>query len=294
MPAESACKPLGKGYEGFREFFSRYCAEQANPGSNPDLALSLNALDSEDARSIVRRVGTRPLCLIQGITCPRNGVALRQYLAQAADQKNGAAQNGAVHPDIHGIDIMDVATLAREAGTELAHVSFTVGDAARMERWADGSVDVLVQDHLLNCAPHGSHEAILREAARVLSSRGVMILNFSVEPEAEEPRLSWHEARQLLGASLTEQAYCLRDIVGDEGIEEARRNFIGRVISDSTRGRELVVTAPYGNFEFYFPLEQLQRTLDRMGLRFLVTRRVPGAKCVRYRTLVERIAEAAG
>jgi hypothetical protein len=288
MPAESVCKPLGKGYEGFREFFSRYCAEQANPGSNPDLALSLNALDTEEARDIVRRVGARPLCLIQGITCPRNGVALWQYLAQAADQRNGAAQNGAVHPDIHGIDIMDVATLAREAGTELAHVSFTVGDAARMERWANGSVDILVQDHLLNCAPHGSHEAILREAARVLSSRGVMILNFSVEPEAEEPRLSWCEAGKLLGAPLTEEAYCLRRIA------EARRNFIGRVISDSARGRELVVTAPYGNFEFYFPLEQLQRTLDRAGLRFLVTRRVPGAKCVRYRTLVERIAEAAG
>jgi hypothetical protein len=221
-------------------------------------------------------------------------LALQQYLAQCAATESGAAKNGAMNPDIHGIDIMDVAALARDAGTELTHVLFTVGDAARMQGWADRSVDVLVQDHLLNCAPHGSHEAILQEAARVLSAAGVMILNFSVDPEAGEPRLNWHEAEKLLAAPLDEEAYCLRDIVGDERIEGARQRLIGRVIADSMRGRELVVTPPYGNFEFYRPFAEIEQALQRAGLRFVVTRRVPGAKCVRYRTLVERIRETPG
>ena len=288
MLTETVQRPFGKGYEGFEEFFSRYCSDANESGSSPDLALSLMALAGEEAQEIIRRIGPRPVCLIQGITCPRNGVALRQYLAQAA------AFGGAIDPDIFGIDIMDVERLAREAGTELSHVSFSVGDATRMDNWSDGSVDLLVQDHLLNCAPNGSHQAILREAGRVLSPEGVMILNFSVEPDAGQPRLSWREAERILGAPLTADAYCLRDIAGDQRFDAAQHGLVGTVIADPLRGRELVVTGPYGNFEFYSPLVAIERMLQRAGLRFIMTRSVPGARCVRYRTLVERIGEMAG
>ena len=284
ISTQSAWRPLGKGYEGFQEFFSRYCAASNDPNSNPELATGLNSFRNTEAKELIGRIGARPVCLIQGITCPRNGLSLRQFLSES----------GAEEPEIHGIDIMDVEAIARESGTELTHVSFAVGDAAGMHAWANGTVDVLVQDHLLNCAPHGSHEAILAEAARVLSPTGVMIFNVSVDPEAQNTRLSWCEAQRLLGTQLSDEAYCLRDIVGDERVEELRSRFAGKLIAHGSQRRELLVTHPYGNFEFYRPWDTIEQALERAGLRLILINPVPGTHCVRYRTLVERIPENLG
>lgn len=284
MSIHSAWRPLGKGYDGFQEFFSRYCAASSDPNSNPELATGLTAFRDAEAKRLIGRVGLRPVCLIQGITCPRNGLTLQQFLSES----------GATEPQIHAIDIMDVEAVARESGTELAHVSFAVGDATRMDAWANGTVDVLVQDHLLNCAPHGSHEAILTEAARVLSPKGVMIFNVSVDPEAQYAGLNWCEAQWWLGTRLSDEAYCLRDIVGDERVAELSSRFAGKLISHPSQKRELLVTRPYGNFEFYRPWDTIEQALKRAELRLILVNRAHGTHCVRYRTLVERNPEKSG
>ena len=63
-------------------------------------------------------------------------------------------------------------------GMSLPGRNFSVADATNLPAFATGSVQILVQDHLLNCTPHGNHEAIVREAARLLDRRGFLIRTF--------------------------------------------------------------------------------------------------------------------
>ncbi len=281
---EALWKPMGKGYQHFPEFFLRYCSRPIATQGNPDLGMSLGAFAGPEAKRIVRTVGARPRCLIQGITCPYNGTSLHRYLTEA----------GVSEPMIHAIDIMDVGALARATGFELANVAFRVGDATRLEAWADNSVQVLVQDHLVNCAPHDSLEAILREAARVLDPMGVFFMNFSVfPPEAGRDAMSWDEAERLLQAPLGGEAYSLKDIVGSSRRLEELRPLLGRIIADDGV-RQVLVTNPHGNFEFYRPFSALESLLSRFGLRFMFvsgSRAVDsqGAGCLRFRTLIQHI-----
>ena len=283
---ETLWKPMGKGYQHFPEFFLRYCSRPSATQGNPDLGMSLDAFAGPEAKRIIQTVGTRPCCLIQGITCPHNGTSLHRYLTGV----------GVNEPMIHAIDIMDVGAVARATGFELANVAFCVGDATRLLAWADNSVQVLVQDHLVNCAPHNSHEAILREAARVLDPRGVFIMNFSVFlPEAGRDAMSWSEAERLLQAPLGGEAYSLKDIVGSSWRLEELKLLLGRVIAEDGI-RQILVTDPHGNFEFYSSFTALENLLSRLGLQFVFVSTSQavdpqGVGCLRYRTLVQHARE---
>ncbi len=285
---EALWRPMGKGYHHFPEFFLRYCSRPIASQDNPDLAMSLDAFAVPEAKRIVQSVGSRPRCLIQGITCPHNGTSLYQYLTGA----------GVTEPVIHAIDIMDIGAVAQAAGFELADVAFSIGDASNLVAWADNSVQVLVQDHLVNCSPHDSHEAILREAARVLDPKGVLIMNFSVDPaEASHDAMSWNEAERLLQAPLSGEVYSLMDVVGNGWrLKELEPLLFGRVIGDGGV-RQVLVTRPHGNFEFYSTFTALESLLTRLGLRFLFVNSSraggpQGIGCLRYRTLVQRARES--
>src|SRR5208282_3020830 len=284
---ESVWKPLGRGYDQFPDFFLQYCLRSDASNSNPDLAVSLNTFAASKAASLIRNVGARPRCLIQGITCPHNGTALRRYLLQI----------GIMDPAIHAIDIINVAVVARAAGHELTDLEFSVRDASRLFDWAHGSVQILVQDHLLNCAPHAYHEAILREAARVLSPDGILMLNFSLlnlwgNQMGSDHLLNWSDAERLLGTRLSDEVYCLKDIVGDgQRLAEVKPLMLGKVIVDHQLNRQVQVTHPHGNFEFYFSMREIEHLLERVGMRFCLRYRtevanVEGAPYVRYRALV--------
>jgi SAM-dependent methyltransferase len=289
---ESVWKPLGRGYDQFPDFFLQYCSRSDASNSNPDLAISLNAFATSKAASLIRNMGPQPRCLIQGIACPRNGTALRRYLLQI----------GITDPTIHAIDIVDVAAVAHATGHELTDLEFSLRDASRLFDWAHGSVQILVQDHLLNCAPHADHEAILREAARVLSPGGILMLNFSLldfsgNQMGNECWLNWSDAERLLGTRLSDEVYCLKDIVGDgRRLAEVKPLMLGRVIADYKLDRQVEVTYPHGNFEFYFSMRDLKRLLERVGMRFCLRYRskvenLGGPRYVRYRTLVRHAEE---
>jgi hypothetical protein len=289
--SETVWRHLGRGYEHFDDFFLQYCTASDGSYHNPDLEMSLGAFAVSEATSLVRKVGPRPRCLILGITCPRNGTALRQYLCQI----------GVKDPAIHAIDIMDVAAVARATGHGLRDVDFSVRDASRLFDWPDGSVEILVQDHLLNCAPHGDHQAILSEAARVLSPNGILILNFSLLDSGNQVgndySLNWSDAERLLGKRLSDKAYCLKDVVGDRRLTEVKSMMLGKVITDHELQRQVQVTHPHGNFEFYFSMMELERLLEQRGMRFCFSIRsesdqVEGPRCVRYRTLVRHTGGA--
>src|SRR6202142_3927654 len=287
-PSESVWKPLGRGYDQFPDFFLQYCSCSGASNVNPDLAISLNAFAASKAASLICNVGARPRCLIQGITCPDNGTALRRYLLQI----------GITDPAIHAIDIIDVAAVASAAGYELTDLEFSVRDASRLFDWTHGSVQILVQDHLLNCAPHAYHEAILREAARVLSPGGVLILNFSLLNDSgkqieNDHVLSWSDAERLLGTRLSNEVYCLKDVVGNgHRLAEVKSLMLGKVVVDHQLDRQIQVTPPHGNFEFYFSMRELEHLLERVGMRFCLRYRTEvdkaeGPRYVRYRALVQ-------
>lgn len=281
--SDALCRPLGLGYEDYPYLLQQYAYPVVHDGRTPDLGASLAGLQQAGVSGAVN-LGfiDSPCCLIQGITCPRNGTVLREFLQT----------HGIVAPNILAIDVADIAAVLGALNMQLPDVQFSVADAAHLSSFANGSVQVLVQDHLLNCAPHTTHEGIIREAARLLDPRGFLILNFSVNPSAAE-NLIWtrREFETLIGASLDDQAYCL----GDLGLEKSNP---GRVIIEQigamvrlNKNRSIIVTPPTGNFEFYFPKSELEECLERYHLRFIFVTNESGIDrngftCIRYRTIV--------
>jgi hypothetical protein len=282
--AEELCRPLGVGYDRYHEFLWRYAYPSGSSARNPDLGISLTGLqEANSLTSAAQQLRSRPRCLIQGITSPGNGTALRRFLETF----------GVAKPIIHAIDIADVAGLLATMDISLPDVSFSVADAASLPTFVSGSVQILVQDHLLNCTPHGNHEAIVREAARLLDKRGFLILNFSVDPHhATQTICTREEIEGIFGRCLSDRAYCLRDLTCS--VDEQKKYkplLMGRAVVLDDVGRMIVITPPHGNFEFYFPKAMLEERLTRHGLRFEYISSESGVDsngitCLRYRTIV--------
>ncbi len=271
-------RPLRRGYVDYPDFFIRYCKGRSTDQRTPTLGLSLGALQSEEARAILAQVPQPATCLIQGITAPDNGTALRNWLAAAGIQA----------ASVCALDIIDVEALARSYGYSLGDVEFRVADAADLQGWPDDSVGVIAQDHLLNCAPHALHVPIVSEAARVLHRNGVWILNFSVDPRVPDAApITIAEAEARCGHSWRPDVYSVADMYpGSDG-----RSLHGALVADAAEEhRYILVTRPHGNLEFYFGFDELEALLHRFGLRFacITSRREcdsQGVSCVRYRTL---------
>ena len=282
---EAAWKPFGKGYRRFPEIFLHYSGPPGMPRRNPDLACGLSTMRTAAAKRIIRGAGPRPRCLLQGITSAHNAAALGRYLSDL----------GVADPSIHAVDIIDVDQVGRAAGLPLEGVQFHVGDAASLAEWDDRSVQILVQDHLLNCCPHASHRAVLREAARMLDPNGVLLLNVSVDPPGSGAAISRETAERILGARWRSEAYCLAEMAGESRLAEVEPLLLGRVVQEAG-DRQVLVTRPHGNLEFYSTFGALARLVEEAGLRFVLVRSARAedgetAGCLRYHTLV-RHAEA--
>src|SRR5579864_8271746 len=99
---EQLCRPLGIGYDDYPAFVRRYIHPPDAVRRTPDVGMSLAALGQAGAFPFIdSRLGASPSCLIQGITSPRNGTSLREFL-----QSRGISD-----PQIHAIDIVDVASV---------------------------------------------------------------------------------------------------------------------------------------------------------------------------------------
>jgi SAM-dependent methyltransferase len=284
--SEQFCRPLGMGFDDYPALLQQYAYPPDSPGQTPDLGVSLAGLERAGAFPVIDlQLANSPRCLIQGITSPRNGTCLREFLES----------RGVRHPSIHAIDIANVPAVLAAMNIPFPDVHFSVADAASLSFFATSSVQILVQDHLLNCTPHETHDDVIREAARILDPRGFLILNFSVNPGAVK-RKFWDRAEleAFLGTPLKERAYCLRDLVGDFTATRGNKDVLSGTMVALGSGRSIMITPPKGNFEFYFSKAELEQRLTRYGLKFVTLSSEAGVDrngfhCLRYRTIVRHV-----
>lgn len=277
MLTEAMARPLGHGYFPIESFLAPYLeANGHGVERSPDVAASLRQIGSDEVvTGVLRELGDAPVCLIEGISSPRNGAALRRFLAE----------NGVHSPSIRAIDLADMRTIFDLIGEPLEGVDFEVADASALGATPSGSVDVLLQDSLLNCAPHCLHDAILREAARVLRPGGVAFINFT-------------DHRGLANRFRTRHPKPGARVYGLRDLPAAMRDglFQDMVLLEPDPERLTLVTAPHGNFEFYFPCEYVARLFERHGLQVMLHRKWMGGDhhgnpCHRHLTMVRRTGD---
>lgn len=265
-------RPLGRGYGDLDSFLAPYLSSNGHGHDrSPDAAASLHRLQSDAAiAGHLRTLGPSPVCLIEGISSPANGRSLRRFLSAC----------GIDDPRIRAIDLADMAEIFRLLGEPLAEAEFEVADASYLEGFESGSIDFLLQDFLLNCAPHCLHEAILSEAVRVLRPGGLALINFTDDAGLLHKPTIYHPWP-------LEPAYGATDL---PHFEHSLRP--GVVLRGPGRENLTLVTGSL-NFEFYSSRRATEKLLAAGGLELLASRRWSGAdhhgnQCCRHLTLLRR------
>ena len=272
----------------FDEFLLRYDPARRPAGDRPpDLADSLAALArAPGLAAALAGLPIRARCLIEGYAGPANASALRDFLAA----------RGHMVRSLTAVDLHDVPAAYARLGLPAPDLRFIRADACDLSpHLADASVDVLVQDFLLNCVPLARAPRLLAEAARVLEPGGVAILSFTDDTGARRcPRFTSDELASRWGLGWAPDAVHLRDLGADESrLPALLAALAGGVITRPPAPGCAFVTAPHGRFEFFTPLEHTVGLLDAAGLevRLMTTetgRDDQGLVCVRHRCLALR------
>jgi SAM-dependent methyltransferase len=211
------------------------------------LGFALARWQAELPRGLLsERFGTSPRCLIQGSASPDNVDALVAFLRH----------QGIAWPEIHVIDLIDLEAL----GHIQKPTRFHRADAADLSQFfADASFDLVLQDHLLNCAPVGTYQPILGELRRILHPGGLALLHYT-DPSEFPPA----------------EGEALRDRLGPDGDVHNVRLSAAECDAFIRRGpaRRLVaiddgvvmVTLPSGNLEHFISFEAFEDLLGAAGL----------------------------
>jgi hypothetical protein len=196
---------------------------------------------------LAARLGPSPRCLIEGCASTNNVTALLGFLWR----------QGVPRPQIDVIDLIDLPAF----GALDARARFHQADAGDLSGlYGDGSIDLVLQDHMMNCAPVARYGAILGELSRVLRAGGLAMLNYTDPSAFPAPRGTGLERRlglegdlapALTGLSAAERLICT-----DDGF--------------------IAVTLPLGNLEYFIPFEALAGRLAEAGLRIEALRLTEG------------------
>lgn len=282
---DTEIRPLGQGWSRIHRFLEDAAAEPVPGGVRfPTLRQALDAISgSADLGDAFAELSATPDCLIAGISHPRNGVALAEFLAGLQRASTS----------MHAIDLCDVRAVFEGMGVTMPRVRFRVADAADLSPFPSDSVDLVVQDGLLNCTPHEKHRAILSEAARVLRGRGRLLFNFTdstfIRPEDVLP-LEAFEAR--VGARVPVEAFGLADMVRQENVPEALSEIVNLPVYTGYGETYFVATRPWGHFEFFFSYEHVESLLRSAGFKPLLgvwadEQDPNGFRCRRHRMVLE-------
>jgi len=280
--------PLGKGFDpsAVSAYLRVYIQPEKDDNTTPDLRTTLPHFKNiESFGESLRSLGTNPLCLICGCSSPYNGQALKQFLSKYG-----------ISPDIHAIDVTDFQWVFGLASIQMEDVVFKVEDAAATS-YGDSSVDVVVQDFLLNCSPHRTHEAIMKEVARILSPDGIALISITddgcVAPKGHLNRpISYRQLRALSGIEYNPDAYSIREMAPE--MANTLINMLrGRVITSKDKEISTLVTAT-GNFEFFRHYNSYVRIFKSVGLKVVghdvdISRDRQNLDCVRHRLILKTV-----
>ena len=241
-------KLMMRGYRRHAAYLAHNEQRNINhPGSKFSIAFALEHWRDNLPGGVLRaQIGQSPRCLIQGCASINNVGALVDFLR---DQ-------GITTPEIHVIDLIDLELL----GHSHPAARFHRADAAELGGlFPDQSVDLVVQDHLLNCAPRQSYPGILAELARILRPNGAALIHYTdpsrfppARGESLKDRLCQHGRRNhvMLTAEDCEQL--------------ARKDPAWRLIA--IQDGFAMVTLPLGNLESFIPFEALDAQLNTARL----------------------------
>lgn len=203
---------------------------------------------------LASRLGMKPRCLIQGSASAGNVDSLIRFLH---DQ-------GVPAPEIHVIDLIDLTALGYADPRARYH---QVNAVDLSELFTDGSIDLLLQDHLLNCAPICHYDAILGEVGRILNPTGLALLHYtdpSRFPTARgNPMKTWLNAessdyRLEMTDSMRQTCFSM---LSAERLIETAEGFV-------------LVTLPFGNLEHFISFENFAARLTRANLKLEFRRTV--------------------
>lgn len=283
---ERLMRPLGRGVLDLPALIEQFSAPAADaPGANPNVQRSLEAFARlPELGRWLRRLPPAPSVLIEGYSDPGNADALRGFLRGRVD---GEAQ-------VQTIDLFDLPAVYALLGLPTPDIGFRVADASDLSaHFADRSVDVVVQDFLLNCAPATLHAPILREVARILSARGLALISFTDRSGVRaRPTLDVAEFEERFGRPWQPEAYNLSDLFPSGSPAESPLVKLGGcVIYEPVSETATLVTQPSGRFEFFRDAEAMHRLFQSSAL---VCRGVDqsegvdaqGLRCTRYRCLL--------
>ncbi len=200
------------------------------------------------------RVGNNPRCLIQGSASNDNVASLTEFLlGQGIDS-----------PDIHVIDLIDLKGL----GFAEQNAHYHQANAADLSIFADGSISLVVQDHMLNCAPIGQYDAIMGEITRILTPRGIAMLHYT--DSSLFPNAQGHELKRWLNPDGSRYRLELPPALT---ADIARSSPAERLIE--VEGGFVMVTLPLFNLEYFIAFEQFCARMACAGLHLQHRRTVP-------------------
>ena len=190
---------------------------------------------------------------------------------------------GIAAPEIHIIDLIDLSafwpmdpavTFHRANAAELANV------------FPDDCFDLVIQDHLLNCAPFSVYDKILGELRRILRPDGIALLHYT--DSSAFPPGQGEAFRERIAAS--PDAVHLR-LAPEEAERLSRAGPEFRLMSFD--GRAIMVTLPLGNLEFFLPFQEFQWLVRQSGLDLrdahsLQITDSEGLPCRRHHCLIAR------
>ena len=283
-------RPLGRGARDLAALIGQFVAPVPNaPGANPNVQRSLeHFVRLPELAPRLRRLPGSPTVLLQGYTDPRNAEALRCFLA---GQVTGS-------PRLHALDLYDLPAVYGLLGFPPPDFEFHLADASDLHgHFTDGSVDVVVQDFLLNCAPAALHAPILAEVERILSEQGVALISFSDRSSVcPRPTMDPAEFARRFGRPWQPEAYNLADVFPSGALADGDlKGLGGSVVYDPQSGTATLTTEPTGRFEFFREAEVMLELFRQAGLVNLAMDQSDGVdsqglRCHRYRCLLGRKA----
>ena len=272
----------------FDQFLTRYDPARRPAGDRPpDLADSLAALAlAPGLDATLGLLPSRVRCLIEGYAGPENASALRAFLAC----------RGAVVDTLTAADINDVPAAYARLGLPAPDLRFIQADACDLSaHLAPASIDLLVQDFLLNCLPPVNAPRLLAEAARLLRPGGLAIISFTDDTGARQrPHFTPGELSSRWGLEWSPSATHLRDLNAPANrLPDLHAALAGGVLAAPPDPNLTFVTAPHGRFEFFAPAAHTRALLAAAGLDIRLTatetgRDDQGLVCMRHRCLAVR------